>query len=337
MKQPTRRASHPPATHGVLICSYQRPRDLLACLAGLAGQRRRPDDVMVVARESDAATLDALRTRRPDGLPLRVLTVSAPGKIHALNVGLDACRTDVLTIADDDTVARPEWLERIFDHFAADPTLGGLGGRDRCHDGDGFDDRRRHVVGKLQWFGRTIGNHHLGYGGPREVDLLKGANMSYRAEAFAALRFDTRLRGRGAQPHEDLAFSLAVRRAGWKLLYDPAALVEHYAGWREEPRYYVGGTKLADSAGFFDNCFNNAVALWGTLTPVRRVAYTVWVLLVGTRVLPGVVQAVRMTPGEGTGAWRKLLLCQRAHLAAYLLLLRPAQASGEGRRGGASP
>ena len=158
-----------------------------------------------------------------------------------------------------------------------------------------------------------------------------------RAEAFAALRFDTRLRGRGAQPHEDLAFSLAVRRAGWKVLYDPAVLLEHYAGWREEPRYYVGGTKLADSAGFFDNCFNNAVALWGSLTPVRRVAYAVWVLLVGTRVLPGLVQAVRMTPGEGGAAWRKLLLCQRAHLAAYSLLLRPARVSGGGRGDGASP
>lgn len=338
MSGPTPRAMRRPATHGVLICSYQRPGELLSCLAALSEQRRRPDEVIVVARDSDADTLDALRARRPDGLPLRVLTVAAPGKVVALNAGLDACRTDILTIADDDTVARPDWLERIFEHFAADPTLGGLGGRDRCHDGAAFDDRRRRVVGKLQWFGRTIGNHHLGCGGPREVDFLKGANMSYRAEAFAALRFDPRLRGRGAQPHEDLAFSLAVRRAGWTLLYDPAVLIEHYPGRRAEPRYYVGGTKLADSAGFFDACFNNAVALWDALPPARRAAYAVWVLLVGTRVLPGLVQAARMTPGEGWGAWRKLLLCQRAHLAAYTrLLLGPARESAEGHRGGVSP
>jgi len=28
------------------------------------------------------------------------------------------------------------------------------------------------VVGKLQWFGRLIGNHHIGSGEGREVDAL---------------------------------------------------------------------------------------------------------------------------------------------------------------------
>lgn len=50
----------------------------------------------------------------------------------------------------------------------------------------------------IQWFGRIIGNHHLGVGLPQKVDFLKGANMSYRAQVLATLRFDTRLRGAGA-------------------------------------------------------------------------------------------------------------------------------------------
>ncbi len=330
-----RRAACPPTTRGVLICSYKRPESLLSCLAALADQRRRPDDVIVVARESDPATLAALRTRAADGLPLRVVVVTVPGKICALNAGLDACRTDILTIADDDTVARPDWLERVSDHFAADPTLGGLGGRDRCHDGEGFDDRQRTVVGRLQWFGRTIGNHHLGYGGPREVHFLKGANMSYRAEAFATLRFDLRLRGQGAQPSEDLAFSLAVRRAGWRLVYDPAVLIDHYAAPRNEPRHYVVGSPLmADPAGYFDIAYNNVIALWDALPPARRAVYAAWALLVGTRVLPGLVQAVRTTPGQGRMAWRRFLLCQQAHLAAYALLLHhPMRGLGTSRGG----
>ncbi len=314
---PQRRATRTPVTHGVLICSYKRPEDLLSCLAALARQRRQPDDVIVVARESDAATLQAMRTRPADGLPLRVLTVATPGKVCALNVGLDACWTDILTIADDDTVAPANWLARIFDHFAADPTLGGLGGRDRCHDGEGFDDGQHPVVGRLQWFGRTIGNHHLGFGGLREVDFLKGANMSYRAETFATLRFDLRLRGQGAQPHEDFAFSLAVRRAGWKLAYDPAVLLEHYVARRDEPRHYVAAPLLTDPTGYFDNAYNYVIALWDNLSPTRRVVHAAWALLVGMRVLPGLVQAMRMTPGEGLTAWRKFLICQRAYFAAY--------------------
>ena len=331
--RPRRRGARPPLTHGVLICSYKRPDDLLSCLAALARQGRRPDDVTVVVRESDTATLQALRMRPADSLPLRVMTVTAPGKVFAQNAALDACRTDILTIADDDTIAPPDWLERIFNHFAADPALGGLGGRDRCHRGGTVEDGQRSVVGRLQWFGRTVGNHHLGFGSPREVDFLKGANMSYRAEAFAELRFDRRLRGQGAQPHDDLAFSLAVRRAGWTLAYDPAVLVEHYATPRDEPRYYVGGSQLTDQACYFDNAYNHAVALWDTLSPTRRVAYAAWVLLAGMRVLPGLAQAVRMSPGEGLAAWRKFLICQRAHLAAYASLLRgPAQPLGTAKR-----
>ncbi len=321
-RRPLQRATRPPVTHGVLICSFKRPDDLLACLAALARQQRRPDDVIVVARESDAETLRAVRIRRDDSLPVRVLMVRPPGKICALNAGLDACRTDILTIADDDTVASAGWLERIFNRFEADPELGGLGGRDRCHDGERFNNGQHPVVGRLQWFGRAIGNHHLGFGGLRDVDFLKGANMSYRAEVFATLRFDTRLRGQGAQPHEDFAFSLAVRRAGWKLAYDPEALLDHYAGQRDEPRHYVATAGLTDSAGYFDHAYNYVIALWTILPPTRRAVHAVWALLVGMRVLPGLVQAVRMTPREGMAAWRKLLVCQQAHFAAYASLLR---------------
>jgi hypothetical protein len=45
-----------------------------------------------------------------------------------------------------------------------------------------------------------IGNHHLGVGEPREVDVLKGVNMSYRRTAIADIHFDERMRGTGAQP-----------------------------------------------------------------------------------------------------------------------------------------
>jgi len=82
----------------------------------------------------------------------------------------------------------------------------------------------------VHWFGRVIGNHHLGVGEPRET-CCKGVNMNYRRAAIANLRFDQRLWGPGAQAHNDMAFSLAVRR-GWKLIYDPRVAVDHYPAQR---------------------------------------------------------------------------------------------------------
>ncbi|HEX4652503.1 MAG TPA: glycosyltransferase family 2 protein, partial [Granulicella sp.] len=168
--------SKEPVSIGVLIASYRRPAILLSCLRSLTRQIRLPDDVIVVVREDDAET-NAMLAEANTLLapPLTVVRVTTPGTVAARNAGLGACRTDVLCILDDDTEPQPQWLEVVLRRFVEDPALGGLGGRDRCFDGKAFDERQEAVVGRIQWYGRMIGNHHLGFGGIREVDFLKGA------------------------------------------------------------------------------------------------------------------------------------------------------------------
>lgn len=309
-------ADEPPQTIGVLVATYHRPSELIRCLQGLKRQTRLPDDVIVVAREDDGETREALRDFDPEMLPLRLILVDKPGVVHARNAGCDACRTAVLCMIDDDAVPRPEWVERVLAHFVEDARLGGVGGRDHCFDGTAFDEGRAEPVGKLQWFGRRIGNHHLGFGAPRFVDILKGANMSFRAEAFKELRFDGRLRGAGAQPNEDLTFSLGVKRAGWKLLYDPAVLVDHYVGAREEVRHYGGVMPLTDVRGFRDFAYNECIALWDYLPPWRRVLFVLWSVLFGTRVSPGLAQAIRFTPQLGIDSWRRFIVEQHGKFSA---------------------
>jgi len=296
-----------PPNIAVVICTYRRPTSLLTCLAGLAAQSRLPDDVEVVVRPSDTATMEALAARPADALPVRRVPVHEPGLVAARNAGLAANRSDIIAFCDDDTVAAPDWLARVLAHFAANPAVGGVGGRDRCHDGTAFDDRQRRVVGRVQFWGRTIGNHHLGFGPPREVQYLKGANMSFRATAIRGLWFDTRLRGKGAQPGDDFAFSLAVARAGWKLLYDPAALVDHYAA-ADQLRSYVARKGLDDPVSYRESCFNQAFTLWNTMGPARRATYLPWASLIGTSTYPGLAQAIRHRLRGDTAAWRKCLL-----------------------------
>lgn len=316
-------------TIGVLLCTYRRPADLANCLEGLSAQSHTPDQVIVVVRTSDTDTTTYLEQRQPDKLPLDIITVDEPGLVAARNAGLAACRTDVLAIVDDDAIPRPDWLGRILSLFIEYPELGGLGGRDRCFNGSSFDDRQEPVVGRLLWFGRRIGNHHIGAGRIREVDLLKGANMSYRTAAIANLQFDRRLRGSGAQPAEDIAFCLAVRRQGWKLMYDPEVLVDHYEGSRDEPRYYSGTMPVTDAEAFRNFAYNGVVAFWEEFSPLRRFVFWLWSTLIGTRVCPGFIQAIRFTPGMKFGSWHRFWLAQRGLLSAYtdLLLRRKAPRS----------
>ncbi|WDD92902.1 glycosyltransferase [Burkholderia sp. FERM BP-3421] len=301
----------------VLVPTYRRPDDLARCLAALARQRRAPDEVIVVARRDDAATHARLADPAVrGGLTLRVAAVDAPGQVAALNRGLEAARGDVIAITDDDAAPRADWLARIAAAFGADPALGALGGRDWVHEKGRLLDAARPLVGRLRASGRIVGNHHLGVGGAREVDLLKGANMSYRRAAIAGLRFDTRLRGAGAQPHNDLAFSLGVKRAGWKLVYDPAVAVDHYPA----ERFDDDGRDAASLDAVSNAAYNLHLVLREHLPPLRREAAWWWYALVGTRVYPGVAHlmlgALSARRARRHAHWRAVRAGARAARAA---------------------
>jgi cellulose synthase/poly-beta-1,6-N-acetylglucosamine synthase-like glycosyltransferase len=286
-------------TIAVLIPTYHRPQSLVRCLDALKKQSRIPDEVLVMVRDADAETKALLEHCEFASSTLRVVTVIVPGVVAALNAGLEAARADIIAITDDDAAPRPDWLARINTHFRADPKVGGVGGRDWLHYDGKVDDGARKVVGRVQWFGRVIGNHHLGVGGPREVCVLKGANMSVRRAAIQSVRFDKRLRGTGAQVHNELAFSLAVKRAGWKLIYDPAVAVDHYLA----PRF---GEEQRDRYEWTNAAYNETLSLLEHVTPMRRLVFIIWAVLVGTRSSPGLLQWLRFLPREGRLAGKYL-------------------------------
>lgn len=290
----------------VLIPTYRRPKDLARCLEALKQQTRPADEVLVVVHDTDAETWAFLESN-PDILSLRTVTVAIPGQVAALNIGLEAAQGDIVAITDDDAAPHAEWLARIETHFLSDSHVGGVGGRDWVYHGTQLEEGAREVVGKVQWFGRVIGNHHLGIGKAREVDVLKGVNMSYRRAAIARLHFDERLQGKGAQSYNDTAFSLALRRAGWKLIYDPAVAVNHYPGKRfdEDQR-----NKFNDTA-YINLVHNDTLTLLEHLPPARRVVFLTWAILVGTRLTPGFVQWLRFLPSEGALAGQKWLASVR--------------------------
>jgi len=158
------------------------------------------------------------------------------------------------------------------------------------------------MVGKVQWFGRVVGNHHLGVGEPRYVDVLKGVNCAYRRAAILPVGFDERLLGAGAQVHNDLSLSLRLRRAGWKLVYDPEVAVDHYPA----PRFDEDQRRSFNATTFGDMVHNETLVLLEHLPPMRRFVFGFWALFVGTRSAPGLVQWLRLSLCEGRLASTKL-------------------------------
>jgi len=272
----------------VVIPTYRRPDYLRRCLEGLETQTRPADEIVVVRRSDDASTRRVV-VEYPNR-PLTEVLVSAAGVLAAMKAGMTKARGRIVAFTDDDAVPRPDWLQRI-SHLLDDASVGGVGGRDIQTPGDGSPPT--HNVGRITAWGKVIGNHHAGIGPPREVMVLKAVNMAFRREA---LRLPSGLRGQGAQAHFEVATCLWARRQGWRLLYDPQLIVDHYPAPRldGDHRRTPGSSAVRDATYNLVWCLlaGNPGLYW------RRAAYG---LTIGDRAAPGIARAAMAAL---TGEWR---------------------------------
>lgn len=271
----------------VLVPSYGRPDSLARCLAALGAQTRLPDEVVVGVRTGDDGTTAVAEAARSAALPVRVAKTASAGVVASMQAALDAATGDIVALTDDDARPHPAWIQGLLAHFEAAPDVGGVGGRDW----QPYERGNARRVGEVQWFGRVIGNHHLGAGPARDVDVLKGVNCSFRTPLLRAVGFDARLRGAGAQQYWELAVCLPLRRAGWRLIYDPAVAVDHDVAPRLDTDHLHRGVfaepPLADAV------HNETMALLEGRHLAARLCFQVWAFLIGTGEEPGPVQCAR--------------------------------------------
>jgi GT2 family glycosyltransferase len=117
-----------------------------------------------------------------------------------------------------------------------------------------------------------------------------------------ALKRQTQL-ANGSQIHNDMAFSLSLRKEGWKQIYDPQVSVDHYPGKRfdEDQQSEFNEITLSNIV------HNQTLILLRHLSSARQVIFLIWSILLGTSGEGGIVQWLRFLPSEGTLAWRKLI------------------------------
>ncbi len=273
-----------------LIPSYGRPDSLRRCLDGLLAGERVPDEIIVVARDTDADTRRAAEAYAA----VRVASVTEPGQIAAMNAGLAVATGDVVCFPDDDCVPRPDWLRRLTAHYD-NPQVGGAGGRDVVGGPEGPEPPWVKRVGLVTWYGRIIGGHHCRTSPePRAADHLKGVNMSFRRALLPP--FDRRIRG----PHlNDTDISLGVRRQGYRLVFDPQAKVDHYPATRPDT---PGGRDLLDPKLAYLDAHDRVYVLLKHLPWYRKPVAAAYQLLIGTKVQPGLLTALVTGWGRPVGA-----------------------------------
>lgn len=268
----------------VVIPSYGRPDDLLRCLRALECQELAPHEVIVACRADDEPTRAAL-AELSTTLRLVVEVVDSHQQAVAMNAGVAAATASVVALTDDDAAPAADWLRRLQDPYA-DPRVGAVGGRDVIHTASGVLDGRAAQVGLITSYGRCIGNHHLGFGDARDVDFLKGVNLSVRRELW---HLDGRLQGHDIQTHWEMDLLLGVRQRRLRVIYDPAIVVDHY------PKMRAGADDRRGRRaprGIHNESHNEFLALARWLPPQRAAAALLYATLVGSVTTPGLTRGV---------------------------------------------
>ncbi|WP_204140543.1 glycosyltransferase family 2 protein [Halomicronema sp. CCY15110] len=292
----------------VFVPTYCRPQDLKCCLDALSQQTRLPEQVIVTIRDIDRETWELIENSTFESFPVVTLKVTEPGSLAAHNAAFRILEGDIVAITDDDAAPRPDWLARIEELYTARPEVGGFGGRDILYrDGELVEGDLQANVGLITWFGRVIGNHHLGCGGLREVDQLKGVNSSFRVELLKNFEYDKCLKYMATHTSWDLNLSLYTKARGWKLIYDSNLLVDHYSGRRvgmaERPS--VTTQLNYDAQKLVNGIFNQTYVALSYLPNSKKLTFLAWSILVGNRGRRGLLQAVRFLPSEGFFAIQK--------------------------------
>ena len=304
----------------VVIPTYRRPKDLERCLKALKEQTRQADEILIVVRDSDEETrifIDKIKTNYAN---LRLANVLVSGQVAALNTGLDNAKGDIIAFTDDDCVPYPDWLSKIEAHFNIDSKIGAAGGRDRVFiEGKEITNSKLQApcpmpkVGIITWYGRIIGNTHLGVGEARGADHLKGANMSFRRQALEGIRFDEQLRGEGAQYRNDLALCLAMKRRGWKIIYDPQIVIDHYYATRfeEDQRGNFDLTAIENAA------YNEMYIFLKYLHNLQKFTCIIYAFLIGSKFTPGICQWLRLALTGQKNPWLRFCAAQRGRWQSY--------------------
>lgn len=225
----------------VVVVTLERPAYVRQCVEHLLDQTVEPADIIVVDASRDDET-----ARIVAGFPdVRYIhNPLGPGhRTESRNMGIDAATGDVIAFVDDDAYAQPDWLDNLLTCYEA-PDVACVGGRARM----GFPNEATvgvYEIGRLRPDGILTGNFAADPGTTVDVDHVIGCNMSFRADVLRSIdgfRHDYP----GTALREETDVCLRIRDLGWRIVFNPEAIVDHVAapyveGARFDLRYEYFG------------------------------------------------------------------------------------------------
>jgi cellulose synthase/poly-beta-1,6-N-acetylglucosamine synthase-like glycosyltransferase/peptidoglycan/xylan/chitin deacetylase (PgdA/CDA1 family) len=207
--------SHPGVS--VVVPAYNEELGIAACVRSLAASDYPLFEIIVVDDGSTDATSEVVRSLAIPGV--RLIQQENAGKPAALNTGIAAAHYEVLVLVDGDTVFEPDAMQALVTPLE-DPGIGAVSGNAKVGNQGGLLGRWQHI------------EYVIGFNLDRRMfDVLQC--MPTVPGAIGAFRRSALEQVGGVSDQtlaEDTDLTMAVLRAGWRVVYAPEA-----RAWTEAP------------------------------------------------------------------------------------------------------
>jgi peptidoglycan-N-acetylglucosamine deacetylase len=216
-----RRAVAPAASKprvSVIVPAYNEERVIIETVRSiLTTQMTHLDadafEILVIDDGSSDATAAVARHAFDGQRAVRVIRKANGGKASAINFGVDHAVGDIIVVIDADTVLEPDAIGLLARHFA-DPAIGAIAGNAK-------------VGNRINWITRFQALEYItsqnldrrAFEVIHAIGVVPGAIGAWRRSALQEIggfKTDTLA--------EDADATIALQRAGWRVLYQPGAI-----------------------------------------------------------------------------------------------------------------
>ena len=208
----------------IIIPTYNRGHLLCNTLTNLIGQLP-PDGEIVVVDQSDEVCSELMEIAKNHSTQIHYYKIFVKGLPHARNYGLKRAIGEIVIFCDDDVIPNNNFIENHLQNYQ-EKEVGGVGGRIILNGNQSHDNANiNKVIGKIRWWDTHLIDN-FDAAGRAYIDHVQGCNMSFRKEALVKVGgFDERFGGSAHLEETDLC--LRIRKAGYKIVFDPAAELIH--------------------------------------------------------------------------------------------------------------
>lgn len=220
----------------VILCTRNRPDDLILCLQSLALQVELPNELIIVDSSNEPIfNLQKIQeVFAPKIFPSTKLIYkhSTPGLTLQRNIGISLATQEIIYFFDDDTIIEPDYIKNMQAVFEASPAYaGGMGAITNLDPKKNNWHRLLRKIFLLQsdyasgnFTASGFPTHPYGTTAFKNIEVLGGCCMAFRASILAQHKFDEKLTRYAYMEDCDIARRISYTSP---LFFNPQARLQH--------------------------------------------------------------------------------------------------------------